>query len=429
MVSPYRSPGVYRKEVVLAPPRDLRTGVPAFLGFAGAGPVASPALARRWPEIINLLRNEQTIPDTLRTEVRLNLWPGFEQQLRRDRWPSFEAALRLEHWSSFASKFGRPLASGYLAHAVRGFFVNGGSLCYVLRLTDGISFEKALALALATLDELEVDLVCAPDLVSATGDVEALEKLVLAHCDTRGDRFAILDTAKGATVAQALAQRAELASPNGALYYPWIAPRPEPAADLPPADFIPPCGHVAGIYARTDERFGPHKAPANEVLEGVLDLERDLTREEQAELNPQSVNALRAFPGRGIRVWGARTLSRDAAWTSVSVRRIFLTAARWLELHTADEVFEPHTPALWARVRLSLNRYFSGLFRRGALRGQTEEEAFYVKCDAETNPPALRNAGTLRVELGLAPALPNEFVVVHITRHPGGVSITGPTPG
>jgi len=162
-----------------------------------------------------------------------------------------------------------------------------------------------------------------------------------------------------------------------------------------------------------------HKAPANEELEGVVDLAVHLTDADQAQLNPVGVNALRAFPGRGIRVWGARTLSRNAAWTYVNVRRLFLTATRWIELSLADAVFEPHDTRLWNRITRELTTYFEGLFRAGALRGRTAAEAFFVKCDGETNPPEVRETGRVVTVIGLAPAVPNEFVVVRIIHGAG----------
>ena len=169
---------------------------------------------------------------------------------------------------------------------------------------------------------------------------------------------------------------------NGALYYPWL--RVERREDSSQG-FIPPSGHVAGVYARTDGRIGVHKAPANEVLEGVQALNVRLNQEALGQLNLSHVNCIRAFPGRGIRVWGARTISNQPAWVYVSVRRLFLTTARWIERTMAADAFEPNDAQLWARIGRQLNGYFTDLYERGALKGQTASEAFYVKCDAETN--------------------------------------------
>lgn len=369
----YLTPGIYRQEVFPAPAVELRTGVPAFLGFAGAGAVA--------------------------------LEPH-----------------RLTLWSQFVSTFGGDPASGHLGAAVRGFFDNDGNECWVVALEENPDAEKAWEDALATLTTLDaVDLVCAPDaLRSYTGPEDsdgldtalAVQRLVLEHCTAEGERFALLDALPGASIDQVVdRQRPELDSLDGALYYPWVRP-------LGGAAFVPPCGHVAGVVARTDARFGVHKAPANEILEGVLDLEVGLTNAEQATLNPAGVNALRAFPGRGLRVWGARTLNPagDEMWTYISVRRLFLTTLRWIERNLTDVVFEPNDPRLWARIVRELEAYFTGLFERGALAGASPREAFFVKCDAETNPPEVREVGRVVTEIGLAPGVPNEFVVVRIVQ-------------
>ena len=169
-----------------------------------------------------------------------------------------------------------------------------------------------------------------------------------------------------------------------------------------------------------------HKAPANEVLQGVVGLERLLSNDDQAFLNPKRVNCLRSFPGRGIRVWGARTLSGDDAWTYVNVRRLFLTAVRWVDWNMGAVVFEPNDARLWARIERDLNSYFLEVYRRGALKGRSPQEAFYVKCNAQTNPPEVRELGQVVTEVGLAPAVPYEFVVVRLIHGASGVSISGP---
>ena len=173
--------------------------------------------------------------------------------------------------------------------------------------------------------------------------------------------------------------------------------------------------------------MGIHKAPANDDLEGVLELEVNLTNDQQDRLNPEGINCLRAFPGRGIRVWGARTLSVDPAWTYINVRRLFLMAGRWIERNMGGVSFEPNDPKLWARIGRDLTAYFNDLFTRGALKGRTAQEAFYVKCDAETTPLEVRDAGMVVTEIGLARAVPNEFVVVRMTHGASGVTIAGPT--
>jgi uncharacterized protein len=400
----YRSPGVYREEYFVEPAPALRTAVPAFLGYATrrepGGPASPPVLAR-WPEFLEL----------------------------------FE-----------------PPAGGFLAQAVHGFFQNGGELCYVVALASdpgnpGPGPLEELEAGLRALESLtDIDLVCAPDVMrevvavlrdAAEGhDPEGtavrlararevalrMQAAVLRHCDRLGNRFTILDSIPGAAAAELPAlQRAALQGRNGALYFPWLR-----VADEGGGELVPPCGHVAGVYARTDGGVGVHKAPANERLEGVLDLEVLLTDARQAPLNEAGINCLRSFPGRGIRVWGARTLSGEPAWLYVNVRRLFLTAGRWIERNLQGATFEPNDFRLRSRITRDLGSYFSELYRRGALQGRTAQEAFYVRCDAALNPPEVREAGVVVAEIGLAPALPNEFVVVRITRSASGISLTGP---
>jgi uncharacterized protein len=388
----YAMPGVYREDIFPAPVPELRTGVPAFLGFTTRVP-----------------KDDQ----------------GHEQ---------INIPQLLTLWTQFEAKFGPPLSTGYLGSAVRGFFENGGSLCYVVPLNATLSTEAALRQGLSALVTVDaIDLVCASDIMRPRqpenlppdrGEVSSMQAAVLDHCDKLGDRFALLDALPGASLEMVVQHRRGLSATNGALYYPWVRVPDRPELTN---GFVPPCGHVAGVYARSDQRVGVHKAPANDVLQGVLDLEVNLTNAQQDLLNPEGVNCLRAFPGRGIRIWGARTLSRDPAWTYINVRRLFLTVGRWIERNMAAAAFESNEPRLWARIGRELTAYFTDLFRRGALKGRTPQEAFYVKCDAEINPPAVREAGMVVTDIGLAPVLPAEFVVVRVIHSASGVTIAGPT--
>lgn len=377
-------PGVYRVELFPTAPSALRTGVPLFLGLAIEGPVGS--------------------------------------------------AERLDLSTQFAERFGGSPEAGYLADAVQGFFANGGRVCRVVRLDETVDPVVSVRTALEGAAELDdVDLVCLPDatrlrqpgeLATLSPDparVQALQRAVVDHCERVGTRLAILDSLPSVGQPAVIEQRRPLTSANATLYYPWILVRP---VDGSAPRFVPPCGHVAGIYAATDGRVGVHKAPANEVVQGALDLDFYVGDAVQAALNPIGVNCLRAFPGRGIRVWGARTLATEAAWTYVNVRRLVLTAARWVEANLGSVLFEPNDETLWARVRRELTAYFADLHRRGALKGATPEEAFFVRCDAATN--AGGETGRVVAEVGLAPQLPNEFVVVYVVHEAGGVSVVGP---
>jgi len=376
----YKTPGVYRKDRFLTPSAKLPTAVPIFLGLTEKSPGAPHD-----PDLFSLIRLDE-----------------FEQ------------------------KFGDPIVDNYLIHAVRGFFDNGGLLCYVLPL-EAVTRQK-IGEALAALKSWdEIDLICAPDIMKTSESVTALQQLLLDHCDKTDDRFAILDSLVGADPTaienKVLMQRQDLSATNGALYYPWVRV-PDGPTDK---NLVPPCGHIAGIYARSDQRVGVHKAPANEIVEGVLDLEFELTNSDQDELNPQGINCLRVFPGRGIRVWGARTLSDETNWTYVNVRRLFITAGRWVERNLPGVVFEPNDTQLWYRITRELTAYLNQLFEQGALKGRTAQEAFYVKCDAETNPPEVRNLGMVVTNVGLAPGVPSEFVEIRIIHGAEGITIAGPS--
>ncbi len=200
---------------------------------------------------------------------------------------------------------------------------------------------------------------------------------------------------------------------NAALYHPWVR------SSSTNGEFVPPCGHVAGVIARTDALGGVFKAPANAEIQGAIDLQADLDVDSLGLLNQAGVNCLRAFAARGIRIWGARTLSTAPEWRYLNVRRLVLTLLRWIDLNMAWAAFEPNVPALWARIERELNSYLGGLWRAGALQGEAVNEAFYVRCDAELNAAASREAGQVITEIGLAPTLPAEFIVVSVQHRAG----------
>jgi phage tail sheath protein FI len=230
---------------------------------------------------------------------------------------------------------------------------------------------------------------------------------VLNHCERLGDRFAILDALSTPDAEDVLAQRSKLTSGYGALYHPWIS---VPGIRDSSA-YVPPCGHIAGMYARGDQQVGVHKAPANEVVEGVLDVLVDPALGEQERLYAQGVNVVQAFPGRGIRVWGARTLSIDPMWKYVNVRRLFLFLEESIEEGTQWVVFEPNSEPLWDRVRRSIESFLLTVWRNGALMGTRPDQAFYVKCDRNTMTQDDIDNGRLICYIGVAPVKPAEFVV------------------
>ncbi|MFL6332166.1 MAG: phage tail sheath family protein [Pyrinomonadaceae bacterium] len=252
---------------------------------------------------------------------------------------------------------------------------------------------------------------------------------LLSHCQKMGERFAILDSPRGAETGRG-ANRIEEWPDNfrlapyakyGALYYPWLR---EKAADFSGRDlFVPPSGHVAGVYARVENREGVGRAPANEPLDGVVEFEFCLTDGAQSVLNPKGVNCLRSFPGRGLLVWGARTLSPDPLWRHVNVRRLSLAVVKQILVNLRWTVFEPNDAALWRKIVAALTTYLRDLFRRGDLAGAKPEQSFFVKCDAETNTPDVVAAGQAVTEIGFAPARPAEFIYVTIVRTTEAVSV------
>ncbi len=370
MATKYPIPGVYLEQVLPTPVSQFLTGVPVFLGFTAKGDINKPTM--------------------------LNLWSQFP-----------------EYFGELQS-----VSPSYLGYAVRGFFENGGHLCYVVSLGNKASL-AALEAGLEALESFEeIDLICAPDImVLNQSEQVAGQTAIIEHCEKLGDRFAILD-------AQNVPPKEihKLTSDSAAMYAPWLKVKNA-------RDYVPPCGYIAGIYASSDRAGGIHQSPANYVLEGVLDLSFHFTNDELQYLNPQdeiggvSVNCIRALMGRGIRIWGTRTLSKDSNWRYINVRRLFINVHRWIERNLADVIFEPNNIKLWVRIERELNYYFESLFEQGALKGSTTEEAFYVKCDAETNPPELLDSGQVVTEIGLAPIIPSEFIIVRLIHGASGVAI------
>ena len=272
----------------------------------------------------------------------------------------------------------------------------------------------------------EITILCAPDLMSAFqagaldhDGLKAAQMAMIVHCENMGDRVAILDAPPDLTPRQVAKWRRDEAGHNSkyaALYYPWIEIVDAEGKPLS----LPPSGHVAGIYARVDNERGVHKAPANEVVHGALGVEVEVSPADQELLNPLGVNCIREFPGRGIRVWGARLLSSDPDWRYINVRRLFNYVEESIREGIQWVVFEPNDSFLWDQVTRDISAFLRAVWRSGALAGTAPEQAFYVKCDEELNPPQVRDAGHLIVEIGLAPVKPAEFVIFRISQWAGG---------
>jgi phage tail sheath protein FI len=361
-------------------------------------------------------------------------------------------ATAVNSWSEFVRIFASDpnAASTPLARAVFGFFDNGGGRCYVVNIPKGapIGGSGRGRTGLAALEAIdEVAIVASPGYTDALSYEE-----LLSHCERLGDRVAILDspaeivdtepltrvatapvpapkgdaTAKdGAAPKEPAKAKADTGtgevpglrprqSDYGTFYAPWVAVRDPLSGEVV---FTPPSGHIAGVWARTDTLRGVHKAPANEPIRGVVDLSYRITRGEQETLNPAGVNCIRYFPAEGVRIWGARTLAAEASeWRYLNVRRLFSMLKESIGDGTRWIVFEPNDELLWRSIRRDIGAFLTRVWRDGALMGRTPQEAFFVKCDAETNPPDVRDAGMVIAEIGVAPVKPAEFVVFKLSQ-------------
>ncbi|MBN2545147.1 MAG: phage tail sheath family protein [Spirochaetes bacterium] len=401
----YQTPGVYVEEVdsVSKPIEAGATNTVGFLGIAEKGPVDEPVL--------------------------------------------------ITNWAHYNRVFGSMHSSGYLGHAVYLFFQNGGTKCYVynLKKSDSSSFEHDSEQAasegkseitksskekkemkkfgnpddlakliigrdegpgkrtgLFSFDEItDISIVAAPGVTD-----KASQDAILSHCEKNRFRIAILDAPENIdkNIDSIPMPRDSI---MGAYYFPWVKMYDQvQSTDV----YVPPSGGIAGIYGRVDKTRGVHKAPANEIYRGVTGLKYNITDGEQELLNPKGINCIRDFKGRGIRVWGARTFSSKPEWRYINVRRLFCMVEQAVQNGTNWVVFEPNTRDLWKKIVRNITAFLLLLWKDKALFGNTPEEAFFVRCDDELNPPESIDAGYVICEVGLAPAKPAEFVVFRIAQ-------------
>ncbi len=363
-----------------------------------------------------------------------------------------QEAFAVNSWSQFTKEFiVEGSVSTALSHAVFGFFQNSGSRCYVVNVgKDGsLVGDGKRRQGIELLEEIdEIAIVAAPGFTD-TASYDAL----LSHCEKLKDRVAILDAPADVANIDQLKTVASVEKPKrgaaaaaesdtgdssaalkglrprtsdggyGAFYFPNLIVR-DPLAPKSEPVIVPPSGHIAGIYARTDATRGVHKAPANETVRGALDLSYRITPAEQGELNTLGVNCLRFFPTQGIRVWGARTLADSASeWRYVNVRRFFNMVEESIARGTRWVVFEPNDRSLWGAIKRDISAFLTLQWRQGALMGATPEQAFFVQCDEETNPPEVIDAGQVIAVIGIAPVKPAEFVIFRIGQSAGGTEI------
>lgn len=260
--------------------------------------------------------------------------------------------------------------------------------------------------------------------------IEYVQQALVAHCEAMQYRIAVLDPPlfsapnESKEIAEIQGWRQRFDSSYAALYFPWVLVYDplQSGGDIVRA--IPPSGHVAGCYASTDLTIGVHKAPANTALSWIQDVLADVDPATQGILNPAGINCIRTFPGRGIRIYGARTVSSDTDWTFVNVRRLLMMIEKACYLSLQWAVFEPNNLQLRLKVRTSLTVFLESIFQGGALAGDTDADSFYVKCDGENNTQALAAAGQFVAEIGVAPALPAEFVVFRVGRTEDSLEVT-----
>jgi len=263
----------------------------------------------------------------------------------------------------------------------------------------------------------EISIVAIP---GRTGPIVQGELII--HCESDRYRFAVLDGPHPPhdSLADVQQQRQQFDTKYAALYHPWLLIEdPYPTNPSNVGTFsIPPSGHVVGIYARTDVDRGVHKAPANEVVSGILGLQRILNKSEQDILNPYpvNINVIRDFrhDNRSIRVWGGRVITSDTDWKYVNVRRLLIFIEKSIDRGLQWVVFEPNADPLWARVRRTISNFLTTVWRNGALEGLKPEEAYFVKCDRTTMTQADIDNGRLIVVVGVAPVKPAEFVIIRI---------------
>ncbi|MBN1699166.1 MAG: phage tail sheath family protein [Spirochaetales bacterium] len=402
----YLTPGVYVEEVESGskPIEAGATNIVGFLGVAEKGPVNEPTM--------------------------------------------------ITNWSHYVRTFGGLNSNGWLAHGVYLFFQNGGTKCYINNLkkvkdtkpstpaaaeAKDVKEEKKVAsdkpdvienppdltkliigkdegpgkkTGLFAFDGItDISLVCAPGVVDP-----AAQDALLSHCEKHRFRMAILDAPE--TIEKGLDTiPMPRDSMMGAYYFPWVGMYD---TELEKEVYAPPSGGVAGIYGRVDSKRGVHKAPANEIYNGAISVKYPLTDIEQELLNPKGINCIREFEGRGIRVWGARTFSSNSEWRYINVRRLFCMVEKAIQDGTNWVVFEPNTRDLWKKIVRNITAFLLRIWKDGALFGDSPEEAFYIRCDDELNPPESIDAGYVICEVGIAPAKPAEFVIFRITQKPLG---------
>ncbi len=445
----YLSPGVYVEEVSSgsAPIAGAGTSVAGFIGIfqrkspagyyinkisqekVGVGdgnkkifslknyPVATDKESVTLPESIpkNSEFELNNVTNDKISNIEFTSAPPDKSEIIIDYWTSVSSGeiKLITNFTEFKQFFGDFIKDNpeqnVFAHAVYGFFRNGGTRAYVTWVSDANGVDGVLN-DFEAIDEISI--------VVAPGQTDAnIIGKIKDHAAKMGDRIAILDCKTDINLGSETKPTVPEFSSYAAFYFPWIQVY-DPATET--NIFVPPSGHIAGVYARVDGERGVHKAPANVPLLGALDLQFNTSKAKQDGLNPKGVNVIRKLNGN-ILVWGARTLGGDAnlEFKYINVRRHFCYLKDSIDKGTQWVVFEPNTPELWAKIRRNISAFLTLEWRKGALFGTTPQEAFYVKCDAENNPPALRDLGQVVIEIGVAVVKPAEFVIFRLSQWSG----------
>jgi phage tail sheath protein FI/enoyl-CoA hydratase/carnithine racemase len=294
----------------------------------------------------------------------------------------------------------------YVAHAARVFFDNGGQRLYIGHVAADAAAEEYAAALQALPEAAGISVIAAPGYSARAAAAEIQQALIEHVGQPERFRFAVLDARPAATIDEVLAARSSINSSYAAMYYPWVTTQNSVQ--------LPPSGFVCGILARVDTARGVWRAPANETVNGAVDLQAAIDTHGQERLSAQGINSIRSFPSRGILLWGARTTSEDPLWKYVNVRRYFIYLEQSIYAGLQWVVFEPNGEPLWAGVRQTITNFLLNNWRSGALMGTKPEEAFYVRCDRSTMTQNDIDNGRLIAEIGVAPVRPAEFVIIRI---------------
>jgi hypothetical protein len=289
----------------------------------------------------------------------------------------------------------------------------------------GLTADPAISTGLAALNAIDnISIYCCPDehyLDVPGGAASPIANQLQTQCENQQDRFAILQSAVNPGVPSKVSPTANSKRGYSAFYYPWLNVM-NPKTDV--ITLVPPGGHIAGIYARSDSNRNVAKDPANEQIAGIDSLQLPIDNNTQGILNPIGVNCLRFFKGQGNLVWGGRTTSPDPDWKYISVRRLFIYVEKSIQQGTQWVVFEPNDTPTWARVIRSVSAFLTGLWMQDMLQGATKDQAFFVRCDRTTMTQADIDNGRLICVIGIAPVKPAEFVIFQIGQWTGGSTVT-----